>query len=162
MCLTFEASLTHFCTPSGSDYENADKFLEPSAQQIRECITEYGVLPLASSYVKQNAPLVSSVLLYGPSGTGKTHISRSIAKASNAAWFDLSPAIIAEHATNKADVAKLAHMTFTAAKAFAPSVIYIDGIEEIFQKKAKKSTGNGKDQDKCVFFVEKSGEGGGV
>jgi ATP-dependent 26S proteasome regulatory subunit len=65
--------------------------LDPSLAQLRSCVTEAAVLPLGSPYVKQHAPVVSAMLLYGARGTGKTMLARGIAAETNATWLDLSP-----------------------------------------------------------------------
>ena len=48
-------------------------------RQVRSCVSEYAILPLGSPYVKSNSPVINSLLLYGPPGAGKTHLSRAIA-----------------------------------------------------------------------------------
>ena len=56
--------------------------------QIRQNVTEYGILPLGSLEVRKKVfaaaqlhsmPGVRSLLLYGPAGTGKTTIAEAIA-----------------------------------------------------------------------------------
>lgn len=49
------------------------------------------------------------------------------------------------------------HMVFKVAKAMAPSVIYIDNVEQVFTK-AKKKTKADKEKEKGK---EKEGEGEG-
>lgn len=63
----------------GSDYVNADVTLDPSMQQLRSVITETFILPLGSTYVKEQSPLVNTLLLYGPHGSGKSLLSKAIA-----------------------------------------------------------------------------------
>ena len=63
----------------GSEYVQADVSVDPSMAQLRSVVTETFVLPLGSAYVKEQAPLFNSLLLYGPHGSGKTLISKAIA-----------------------------------------------------------------------------------
>ena len=63
----------------GSEYVQANVSLDPSMQQIRSVLTETYILPLGSPYVKEQAPLVNTLLLYGPHGSGKTLLSKAIA-----------------------------------------------------------------------------------
>lgn len=70
----------------GSDYAAAGIQLDPSMAQLRSVITETCILPLGSNYVKQQAPLVNALCLYGPHGSGKSLLSKAIALETNAAW----------------------------------------------------------------------------
>jgi hypothetical protein len=63
---------------------------DPSYAQVRQNLTEYAVLPNGSPFVKQQTPLVRSVLLCGPSGVGKTMLVESVARHLNAIILDLS------------------------------------------------------------------------
>ena len=63
----------------GSEYVNADVSVDPSMAQLRSVVTETFILPLGSAYVKEQAPLFNSLLLYGPHGSGKTLLSKAIA-----------------------------------------------------------------------------------
>lgn len=146
----------------GCAYEQAKVQQNPSMMQIRQCIIEHGVLPLGSSYVHENSPLVSSMLLFGPAGSGKTMLSKAIAKhtvgrgrpaavtvvaalltdvgVQNALWLDLSPQNIAgKLGSGKSDIARLVHMVFTVAKDAAPAVIYMDQVEKMFSSSKKKA-----------------------
>lgn len=63
----------------GSSYTGVDFIPDPSFAQLRSCLTENAILPLGSVYCKNNSPLVSTLLLFGPSGSGKSHLSKAIA-----------------------------------------------------------------------------------
>jgi hypothetical protein len=116
--------------PIGSTYHEAEVFTDPSMAQVRAAVTEYAILPLGSVYTKQNTPLISNLLLYGPPGSGKTHVSRAIAAHAGAVWFDLSPAKVA--GMEKAQVSRLVHMAFTLAQQMQPAVVYVDEIDAMF------------------------------
>eukprot|EP00753_Platysulcus_tardus_P020054 PLAT7719.1.p1 GENE.PLAT7719.1~~PLAT7719.1.p1 ORF type:complete len:919 (+),score=579.46 PLAT7719.1:53-2758(+) len=110
---------------------------DPSIAQIRQSLTEYAVLPLGSSYVKKHTPLVRSVLLYGPRGSGKSMLVEAVANETGAILFNLSPSTLAGRFTEKSGPTRLVHMVFTVAKdpRFAPAVIYIDEVDKMFSKK---------------------------
>ena len=58
----------------------------------------------------------------------------------NSCWFDLSPRNIERKLGTKAEIAKLVHMVFKVASELAPSVIYIDDADRVFQTvKSKKN-----------------------
>mmetsp|Transcript_44441 Transcript_44441/g.95827 ORF Transcript_44441/g.95827 Transcript_44441/m.95827 type:complete len:850 (-) Transcript_44441:163-2712(-) len=120
-------------------------FPPPSAQMIRSLLVEHCILPLAQTDIRQKAPenlTARSLLLYGPKGTGKSMLARAIATECGASFFDLSPSVIEGKSTQGgakgADL--LVFKTLTCAQDLAPSVIYIDQVEQVYQavKKGKK------------------------
>ncbi|RNF12541.1 IQ motif containing with AAA domain 1 [Trypanosoma rangeli] len=118
-----------------------DKFLqqsswlsEPSAAQVRQCVAEYAILPLGSQVIHDLAPTSKTLLLYGFSGSGKTHLVHAVCNHSGANLFDLSPANF-ETNTNLVGIIQ---MVFHLARVLAPSVIYIDKVEKLFLRKKKK------------------------
>jgi len=118
----------------------------PSAQMIRQLIVEHCILPLAATDIRQKAPenlTARSLLLYGPKGSGKSMLARAIATEAGATFFDLSPAVIEGKFTGgKLHSALLVYKTFLCAQDMAPSVIYIDQVEQVFQKTKKKKGGD--------------------
>jgi len=120
----------------------------PSAQMIRSLIVEHCVLPLAAADIRQKAPenlTARSLLLYGPKGSGKSMLARAIATETGATFFDLSPLVIegkpeAKGGNAKLAAAQLVYKVYCCAQDMAPSVIYIDQVELVFQatKKGKK------------------------
>jgi len=129
----------------GAVYEQQNLPVDPSVWQLRQCAVEYGVFPLVSAFARENSPLVNSLLLYGPQGSGKTSLSRAIALAAGAAWLDISPRHVQPRLTSKAETNKLVHMIFTVAKAIQPCVIYIDDVEQLAIKGKKKDMAPGAD-----------------
>jgi len=119
-------------------------FPPPSAQMIRSLLIEHCVLPLAQTDIRQKAPetlTARSLLLYGPKGSGKSMLARAIATETGATFFDLSPSVIEGKSTQgKTGSAMLVYKTFICAQDMAPSVIYIDQVDLVYQavKKGKK------------------------
>jgi len=66
----------------------------PSLGDIRQVILEYCILPLGSKTIHQTAPLVKSVLLAGPRGSGKDMLVHAVCTETGSVLFDLSPANI--------------------------------------------------------------------
>lgn len=122
----------------------------PSAQMIRSLVVEHCVLPLAATDIRQKAPealTCRSLLLYGPKGSGKSMLARAIATETGATFFDLSPAVIegkpeAKGANAKLVAAQLVYKAYCCAQDMAPSVIYIDQVEQVFQAAKKKKGGD--------------------
>lgn len=84
-------------------------------------------------------------MFYGPEGTGKTLMVRACASETKSLVFDLSPvATLGQYATSKAEGDKMVAMVMKAAKAYAPSIIYIDECEKVFPGKKKKGKGKSK------------------
>lgn len=116
----------------GSAYQAAGISLDPSMAQIRQCIAEYACLPLGCPYVKENTPLINTLLLYGPHGSGKTMLTKAVAYETGATWFDLSPRNIERKLGSKAEIAKLVFMVFKVASELQPAVIYIDDVDKVW------------------------------
>merc|ERR1712060_80860 len=118
----------------------------PSAQMIRSLIVEHCVLPLAATDIRQKAPealTARSLLLYGPKGSGKSMLARAIAAETGATFFDLSPAVIEGKSTQgKTGSALLVYKTFICAQDMAPSIIYMDNVDQVFQTSKKKRGGD--------------------
>ena len=77
------------------------------------------------------APHNKAILLYGAPGTGKTMLAHAIAHGAGATLLDLSPGATDGLYPGKKGAALLVQMVFRAAKAFAPSVVVVDGCEKV-------------------------------
>jgi len=114
----------------------------PSAQMIKSLIVEHCVLPLASLHVRQRLKpemTARALLLYGPRGTGKSMLARAIATEAGARFFDISPHVIEglyPHPKTGADL--LVYKVLCVAQDLAPSIIYIDNVEQVFKAGGKK------------------------
>ncbi|GAB5576116.1 dynein regulatory complex protein 11 isoform X1 [Prionailurus iriomotensis] len=107
----------------------------PSLLDVRQLIALYGILPLGSATVHENAPLVKSLLLAGPSGVGKKMLVHAICTETGANLFDLSAANIAGKYPGKDGLQMMLHMVFKVARQLQPSVVWIGDTEKTFYKK---------------------------
>lgn len=73
-------------------------------------ILEYCILPLGSASVHQLAPLVKSLLIVGPHGSGKDMLVNAICTEVGAVLFDLTPANIVGKYPGKSGLIMLAHL----------------------------------------------------
>ena len=87
---------------------------------------------------KDTIPGITSMLLYGAKGSGKTMLVNAIANEIGAWVFNLTPKNTAGLFVGKSNVTKMVHMAYKVAKAHAPAIIYIDNVEMIFAKKVPK------------------------
>ena len=79
---------------------------DPSMAQLRASITEYCVLPLGSTALKaklSDVHNVKSILLYGPSGAGKTMMAEAVANELGALLINMSPVRLKGHFGGKND-----------------------------------------------------------
>lgn len=107
----------------------------PSLLDVRQLIALYGVLPLGSPEVHQNAPLVKSLLLTGPSGVGKKMLVHAICNETGANLFNLSPENIAGKYPGKNGLQMMIHVVLKVARQLQPSVMWIGETEKTFYKR---------------------------
>ncbi|NXU09315.1 DRC11 protein, partial [Pardalotus punctatus] len=110
----------------------------PSIPEVRQLVTLYGVLPLGSQTVHENAPLVKSMLLVGPAGVGKKMLVHAICTETGANLFNLTPSNIAGKYPGREGLVMMLHMILKVGKQLQPSVVWIGDVEKVFSKGAAK------------------------
>nr|XP_056713173.1 IQ and AAA domain-containing protein 1-like [Euleptes europaea] len=122
----------------GTTLRQAEIEPTPSTLDVRQNIALYAILPLGSPTVHELAPLVRSILLVGPAGTGKKMLVHAVCTETGANLFDLSPDNLAGKYPGKSGLQMLIHLVFKVAHAFQPSVLWVGNAEKTFYKKVPK------------------------
>ena len=82
---------------------------------IRQLVTEYCILPLGNEIVREHTPLIRSILIAGPHGSGKRMIVNAICTELGATLFDITPANIAGKYPGKSGLIMLLHLISKAS-----------------------------------------------
>ncbi|RVE53881.1 hypothetical protein evm_001543 [Chilo suppressalis] len=123
----------------GSQFRNEGRDPSPCLGDVRQLIKEYCILPLGSEHVRTNAPLIRSVLISGPSGSGKKMLVHAICSETGAMLFDLTPANIVGKYPGKTGLIMLIHLVIKVSRLLQPSVIWMDEADKPFVKKIPKT-----------------------
>ncbi|XP_034665018.1 dynein regulatory complex protein 11 [Drosophila subobscura] len=111
----------------------------PSPGDIRQILTEYCILPLGSDAIHNCTPLIRSILLAGPRGSGKKALLHAICTEVGAVLFDLTPANIVGKYPGKSGLIMLIHLVVKVSRLLQPAVIYMGDAERPFMKKIPKT-----------------------
>ncbi|NXB36804.1 DRC11 protein, partial [Eulacestoma nigropectus] len=110
----------------------------PSIPEVRQLVALYGILPLGSQTVHENAPLVKSLLLAGPAGVGKKMLVHAICTETGANLFNLTPSNVVGKYPGRDGLMMMFHMILKVGKELQPSVVWIGGTERLYSKGAPK------------------------
>ncbi|XP_011499009.1 PREDICTED: IQ and AAA domain-containing protein 1 [Ceratosolen solmsi marchali] len=111
----------------------------PAIGDIRQIIKEYCILPMGSETLRELTPLVRSVLIAGPRGSGKKMLVHAICTELGATLFDITPSNIVGKYPGKTGLIMLLHLISKVSKLLQPSVIFMEGAERPFVKKVPKA-----------------------
>lgn len=99
-------------------------------------------------------PALESGLFFGPPGTGKTTIARSLAKSARLPFFSTSIAAWFQHREGHlGDVLQQASEIFIRARNSAPSILFIDEIEALPSRTSLSSSGGGMSSSSASWWT---------
>lgn len=101
-----------------------------TTKQVKQLLSELCILPLGSSTVHSKVPLTKTVMIYGPSMTGKTLLTHIATHAAGANLFDLSPRNTDGCYPGKAS-ALMVHMVFKVVQFFVLFCFVFDIITHL-------------------------------
>lgn len=128
--------------------------IDEQVTTIRETI-EY---PLENPDVfeSMNVDLPTGLMLHGPPGTGKTMLARAVANETNATFIRLSASELVKKYIGEG--ARLVRDVFEMAREHSPSIIFIDEIDAVANKRQADSTGSNEVQRTLMqLFTELDG-----
>ncbi|XP_011264508.2 dynein regulatory complex protein 11 [Camponotus floridanus] len=122
--------------------------------EVKQLVLEYCVLPLISKETHQIAPLVRSVCIYGLPGAGKTLLANAICSEVGALLFDVSAPVLLDKYVGKEKQKRLMNVISKVARAYAPSIIFLDGGEKPWLKKVPSAERHLQPKRFAKYFVK--------
>ena len=105
---------------------------EETKERIIDSISLFNFRRKATSPSYFKLIRINGALFYGPPGTGKTHLSRAIAKASEASMLVIDSTILSQWVGKTEKHIKAA---FTLSARLSPCVLFIDEVDSLFYRR---------------------------
>lgn len=105
-------------------------FNEEVSRRIAEIIA-------AIPNIQRNGGYFQNVILYGPGGTGKTMISRLIARGANVNYVMISGGDLPQYIKRGEHVTELNHLFDKVEKSSRPTIIFIDEAESLAKERGR-------------------------
>lgn len=121
--------------------------LDVQKQEMREAVE----LPLSHPELYQQIGIdpPSGVLMYGPPGTGKTMMAKAVAHATTATFISMVGSEFVQKYLGEGP--RMVRDVFRLAKQKAPSVIFIDEVDAIGQKRFDSGTGADREVQRVLL-----------
>lgn len=123
--------------------------LDGAKKALKEAVVYPFLRPDLFSGLREPA---RGMLLFGPPGTGKTMLARSVATESKSTFFSVSSSSLTSKWHGESE--KLVRALFGLAKVLAPSIIFVDEIDSLLSARSSGSEHEASRRSKTEFLVQ--------
>lgn len=102
-------------------------------ERMKQSLKESAILPLLRPNLVTGLHKPQNLLLYGPSGTGKTMLVKAVAHESSCLLFSCSASTLTSKWHGEAE--KLVRTLFAVARDVAPSIVFVDKIDSLLSSR---------------------------
>jgi SpoVK/Ycf46/Vps4 family AAA+-type ATPase len=123
--------------------------LDGAKNSLKEAVVYPFLRPDLFSGLREPA---RGMLLFGPPGTGKTMLARSVATESKSTFFSVSSSSLTSKWHGESE--KLVRALFGLAKVLAPSIIFVDEIDSLLSARSSGSEHEASRRSKTEFLIQ--------